>query len=130
MRALDTGVLLGLLEGSVKVRELLRRSRGAELATTEANLLELAVLCSRGPAKGRAARLAALDKLRQRLTVLPLDGRAYHAAAAGIRGGAELSWSTLGMLGALEAAGCEELLTDDPRYGRGGWSFRVKVLTI
>lgn len=131
MKALDTGVLLALLEGSTKARDLVRKLRGSELATTEANLLELTLLAGGPPAKSRGARLAALEKLRQRLTVLPIDARAIHAASSGWRPeGKGSAWSTVAMLGALEAAGCEELLTDDGRYVSGNWHFRTKVVHL
>ena len=34
------------------------------------------------------------------------------------------------MLGTLEAAGCDELLTDDPRVVVGDWSFKVRVVSV
>jgi predicted nucleic acid-binding protein len=131
MRALDTGILLGLLEGSARARELLRKLRGSELATTEANLLELAYLAAATPPRGRAARLNALEKLRQRLTVLPLDARAVRESTSGIiRQPERLAPTVAAMLGALEAAGCEELYTDDPRAIAGDWGFKVKVVAL
>jgi predicted nucleic acid-binding protein len=131
MKALDTGVLLALLEGSGGVREQLRKLRGAEVATTEANLLELAYLAAAGPAKGRAARLAALERLRQRLTVLPIDPRSTREASSRVvRAPEKLAPTTAAMLGALQSAGCEELLTDDPKAIVGEWGFRVRKLPV
>lgn len=131
MKALDTGLLLALLEGSAKARELVRRLRGVELATTEANLLELAYFASSGSQRGRSSRLAALERLRQRLTVLPLDARSIAGASVRIARHAERVSPTVGaMMGALSAAGCEELLTDDPRSVVGDWGVRVKVVHI
>jgi len=131
MRAVDTGILLALLEGSARARESLRRLRGTELATTEANLLELITIASAAPSKTRNARLETLERLRQRLTVLPVDSRATREVVR--RGGRaleRLSPHVIGMLGALEAAGCQELVTDDRDLAGGDWSFRVRVLTV
>ena len=131
MKALDTGLLLGLLEGSAKARELVRRLRGVELATTEANLLELAYFVPSASRRSRSAGLGALERLRQRLTVLPLDGRSISAASQRITGHAEKVAPTVAaMMGALSAAGCEELLTDDPRSIVGDWGIRVKIVPI
>ncbi|MGB6500080.1 MAG: PIN domain-containing protein [Thermoplasmata archaeon] len=126
MRALDTSVLLALLEGDPSLRQSLRHWRGEEVATTEANLLELAVLAANGPPKTRSHRLAALGRLRRRLTVLPIDSRAVEEAQRRLdRGAAYRSPLTLAMLAALETSGCEELLTDDPRQFEGKWRFKV-----
>jgi len=131
MKALDTGVLLALLEGSARARDQLRKLRGSELATTEANVLELAYLAAGAPPRARAARLASLERLRQRLTVLPIDARATREASARLAKLADrLPPNTTAMLGALEAAGCEELLTDDGKSVAGDWGFRVRVLPI
>ena len=131
MKALDTGVLLGLLEGSSRAREAVRKLRGSEVATTEANLLELAYLAAEAPPKARTARLAALEKLRQRLTVVPIDARASREAGLRVcRLGGKISPAVGLMLGALEAAGCEELLTDDPRSVVGDWAMKVRVVAV
>ena len=126
MKALDTSALLALLEGDPRLRTLLRRWRGEEIATTEANLLELTFLAANGAARGRTQRLAALGRLRRRLTVLPIDSRAGEEAGRRVeRGGPTPPPSVLGMLAALEASGCEELLTDEPRLLVGKWSFKI-----
>ncbi len=131
MKALDTGVLLALLEGSPKARELVRKLRGSELATTEANLLELGYLAERPGHRETSARLAALERLRQRLTILPVEGRAIHEATLRLaRGYRRLAPSVVAMLGVLEAAGCEELLTDDPRSIAGEWRFKVRTVAV
>jgi predicted nucleic acid-binding protein len=127
VKALDTSVLLGLLEGSPAVREQLRHLRGVELATTESNMLELACLAGRGARRPRAERLAALARLRRRITVLPVDQRATEEASRRVTGDAPgLSPLALAMLGALEASGCDELLTADPLPVPGKWRFRVR----
>lgn len=131
MKAVDTGVLLALLQGSTKARDAVRRLRGVELATTEANMLELTILAASAPQRDRKGRIEALERLRQRLTVLPLDPR---ATREGSRRGAGLARPVmphvLGMLGALEAAGCEELVTDDRGIAGDRWGFRVRVLPL
>ncbi len=131
MKAVDTGVLLALLEGSSKAREAVRKLRGAEIATTEANLLELTSIAARGSGKIRAHRLEVLERLRQRLTVLPVDARSSREVArTSAKQAGRLAPLVAAMLGTLEAAGCEELVTDDRALAGGGWSFRVRVLPI
>lgn len=127
MKGIDTSALLEILEGSKEARQELKRLRGTELASTEANLLELACLAARAPGRTRLARLAALPRLRRRLTVLPLDARAVDEAAR------HLAQDPTGMspllaasLGALEAAGCDELLTTNPSEIGGRWRFKVR----
>jgi hypothetical protein len=127
MKALDTPVLLGLLEGNASVREQLRRLRGMELATTEANLLELAYLAGRGTRRARVERLAALSRLRRRITVLPIDSRAIEAASRRVSlDEPSPAPQVLAMLGALEANGCDELLTAETFAPAGKWRFRVR----
>jgi len=126
MKALDTSVLLALLEGDRSARDLVRKLRDVEVATTEANFLELAYLAGRGSPRVRGHRREALGRLRRKLTVLPIDPRAVtEAENCVIRGNAPSSPLLAGMLGALEAAGCDELFTSDPQECRGRWRFRV-----
>lgn len=125
MKALDTSVLLALLEGDRSARDLLRKLRDVEVATTEVNFLELAYLAAHGPARVRGRRREALNRLRRKLTVLPIDPRATaEAENAVLRGEAPGSPLLGGMLGALEAAGCDELFTSDPHELRGRWRFQ------
>lgn len=127
MKALDTSVLLRLLEGDPPVRQLLRRLRGEEIATTEANMLELGVLAGAAPAKMRGDRRTALARLRRRITVLPLDSKGANEASARAEGGARnMPTHVLGMLGALEAHGCDELYTAEPGQILGKWRFKVR----
>jgi len=129
MKALDTPALLALLEGNPRIVTQLRKWREAEIATTEANLLELAVLAESGPVRVRGERFHALVRLRRRLTVLPIDDRATEEAARrAARLPRTMSPLVLGMLGALESSGCDELLTDDPAQFQGRWRFRVTKL--
>ncbi|HTT46133.1 MAG TPA: PIN domain-containing protein [Thermoplasmata archaeon] len=130
MKALDTSVLLALLEGDQSARELVRKLRDVEIVTTEANFLELAYVAARGSARIRGRRREALGRLRRKLTVLSIDPRAVAEAEGRVlRGDAPSSPLVSGMLGAFEAAGCDELFTSDPQDCRGRWRFRVTRFT-
>lgn len=129
MKALDTSALLALLEGDRSTRDLLRRLRGVEWATTEANLLELAYVAQGGPQRIRARRRELVDRLRRKLTVLPIDARAVGEAGRLIaKGHGDDPPLTLAMMAALEADGCDELFTLDPELARGRWKLRVTRL--
>jgi len=126
MKALDTAVLLALLEGDRSAKDLVRKLRGVEVATTEANLLELAFLAGHGPLRTRGRRREALDRLRRKLTVLPIDSRAvFESEPAILRGRPPSSPLIAGMLGALETAGCDELFTQNPADLTGRWRFKI-----
>jgi len=130
MKALDTSVLLALLEGDRSARDLVHKLRDVEVATTEANLLELAYLAGRGLPRVRARRREALGRLRRKLTVLPIDARSVaEAENCIVRGDAPVSPLVAAMLGSLEAAGCDELFTTDPQECRGRWRFQVTRFT-
>lgn len=130
MKALDTSVLLALLEGDRAARDLLRKLREVEVVATEVNFLELAYLASHGPPKARAQRREALGRLRRKLTVLPIDARAVAEGERSILKGDGPSLPLVAaMLGALEAAGCDELFTSDPQDCRGRWRFRITRFT-
>jgi hypothetical protein len=113
MKGLDTPLLVRLLRGDPSVRTLIRHLQGEEIATTEWNILELEVLARSDPTPGRERRRAAIDKLRRRLTVVPIDQRAVESVA-GLRHGTPESSSlaVTAMLGALESRGCTEWFTD------------------
>ncbi|MFI5417608.1 MAG: type II toxin-antitoxin system VapC family toxin [Candidatus Lutacidiplasmatales archaeon] len=112
MKALDTPVLLDLLTGHEHATKRVRSLESEELCTSEVNMFELESLARRGPPKGRDRRLATLERLRRKLTVLPVDGRAVAAAALLAERGSEgVSASTLLMLGTITASGCQELIT-------------------
>jgi predicted nucleic acid-binding protein len=131
MKALDTSVLVALLEGQPGIRPLLSQLKGVELATTEANLLELAQLAALGPERQRKARRDAISRLRRRMTVLPIDGRAVDVASAHLAKKADVaSPAILAMMGALEVAGCEQLLTLDPPSEFGRWRVRVSQVAL
>ena len=130
MKALDTGVLLALLEGSAKARDVVRKLRGVELATTEVNLVELGYLAG-GSRRVTATRLNALEKLRHRLTVLPIDSRGAREAIAIVSAARRpLAPSVAVMVGALRAAGCEELITDDAGSLPTEAGLRVRTVSL
>lgn len=126
MKALDTGVLREILEAGPGSKELLRRLRGVEVATTERSILELSALARRSPAKLRAARRASVDRLRRKLTVLTIDARAVAEAARHATGStsSEGLWR-LAEWGALEANGCDELISFGKGSLPGKWRFKV-----
>ena len=129
MKAVDTSVLLALLEGDGALREFLKRQRGIEIATTEANLLELSYVAAHGEGRGRAARREVLDRLRRKITVLPIDARAVeHAARRLGKEGSRLSPLVLAMLSTLEVGGCEELFTREVPAQLGKWKFKITRL--
>ncbi len=130
MKALDTPILLGILEGEPSCRALLKRLRGIEVATTEANLLELGYIAAQGSPRSQAARRASLERLRRKLTVLPIDSRAVELATAHVaRSGTRPPPLVTAMLGALEAAGCDELFTRERPETLGKWRLRVSNAT-
>jgi predicted nucleic acid-binding protein len=112
MKGLDTPVLLALLEGTPKARALVRALAGEELATTEVNLFEIELLARRDRSPGKERRVQALERLRRKLTVLPIDEettrRAAVLAASAPRAAPEGTWLCLG---AAEAHGCSEWIT-------------------
>jgi predicted nucleic acid-binding protein len=132
MKGLDTSVLLTLLHGGKGSRELIRRLRGVEVATTELALLELGAVVARSPPKGRVHRREAIERLRRSLVVLPFDGRSADRLARRITREelAAVPPLLLGSLAILEANGCDEFVTLDPISVRGKWQFRVSKFTV
>lgn len=131
MKALDTPVLMELLRGRPSARSILRSLHGEELATTEVNLFELEAIVAAGPPRGREHRRAALERLRRKLTVLPLDGRASAAAAALSAGRLDAARpSEWLMLGTALAYGCSEWITTGPsRLPKGLGKLALKVVS-
>lgn len=131
MKALDTPVLLSMLHGAPAARSLLKSLAGEELATTEANLLELSTLAARSPGGSRAQRIRGVERLRRRLTVLPIDagaGAEISGRLSGDRSPGPLVWA---MYGALQAHGCSELITDTKgSLPSGHWRFKVRRIRI
>lgn len=132
MKGLDTPILLGILDGSPSVRTVLRGLSGEELATTELNMVELALIASHGGPRGRRERLQALERLRRRLTVLPIDRRATELLAQKAvegKSAAEMHLNTI--MATFEAAGCSHVLTDHRPPGSGaGWKLKVTSVVI
>lgn len=130
MKGLDTPVLLALLEGSPRARTLVRSVGLEEIATTEVNLFELELLHRREKGPGRERRTQALERLRRKLTVLPIDeesGRRAAVLAASARQPApEGTWLSLG---AAEAHGCSEWITTDAGRPPAS-STRLKISTL
>jgi predicted nucleic acid-binding protein len=130
MKGLDTPVLLALLEGAPKARALIRALGGEELATTEVNLFEIELLGRRDRSPGKERRTQALERLRRRLTVLPIDeesSRKAAAIAASARQAApEGTWLSLA---AAEAHGCSEWITVASAAPPTS-AARIKVTTI
>ena len=113
MKGLDTPILLGILRGEPRVMSMLRKWEGEELSTTSVNLFELEALARSNHAPGKERRLAAIERLRRKLTVLPVDERAARLSAQAVsRAGAGESTSVNWLiLGALLGAGCGEWVT-------------------
>ncbi len=126
MKGLDTSVLLGLLEGDRPSRALIDRLRGVEVATTEANLLELSLIAGHGPARLQRSRREVLERLRRKITVLPVDARSVELAARRLdRASAPVPPLVLAMLGALESNGCDELFVREPIRAGARWKLKV-----
>lgn len=127
MIGVDTPVLLALLEGKPEASRLLEDDSGEEFCTTEINLLELEVAARAAGARGRAGHIAALDRLRRKITVFPFDERAARATAA-LAGAQRVgtSASPWMILGTLAANGATEVLTT-PRSGLHGLASPVKL---
>ena len=130
MKGLDTPVLLGLLHCSRPTAELLRTLEGEELVTTELNLAELTTIVGRGGPRRRKEHLPALERLRRRLTVLPVDRKAIELLglrAPQIRTAAELHTGLL--MATFEAAGCAQVLTASGSR-LGGTPWKVKIANV
>lgn len=130
MKGLDTPVLLALLEGTGKTRALVRALAGEELATTEVNLFEVDLIARREKGPGRERRTRALERLRRKLTVLPVDEegsrRAATIAATARSAAPEGTWLCLGV---AEAHGCSEWITTREGAPPSSGS-KLKVTTI
>ena len=126
MKGLDTGALLAFLTGREEARAVLDGEDPRELAVSEVTLFELEVLARSRPTL-RRRRQAALERLRSRLTVLPIDARASRRAAeivSGAKGGLDLLDAL--SIGALEVNGASAMLSSDPKRFAGA-GLRVPV---
>jgi len=131
MKALDTSALIALIAGERAARQLLRRLRGSELVTTELNLLELS-WCSHSMGESRRKeRTVAIEALRRKLTVLPIEGSAVREATSALKALRKRAGTPLAcaVMGALQASGCDEIFTDDPDSLAGKWRLKVTKLT-
>ncbi len=114
MKAVDTPLLLALLEGRPEAEGLLEGLSGEEICTSEVNLFELEAIARASPAAGRRRRLTALERLRHKVTVLPIDERSCRAAATlASTNRLALPGATWLVLGAFEANGASEVLTTE-----------------
>lgn len=130
MKGLDTPILLRILRGEEKARGLIRQLGGEELVTTEWNFLELEAALRADSRPGRERRRAALEKLRRRLTVLPID-EASHRASLQVHGIPKNSGDLieLALLSTLIAKGCETMYSGRPGlHGRLRSSVRVQFV--
>jgi predicted nucleic acid-binding protein len=128
VKGVDTPLLL--LEGRPEAGVLTDGDGGEEVCTTEVNLFELETLARGGPRQGRGRRLAAIERLRRKLTVLPMDERAAREASALAAGGGRgLPTPSLLVLGTLIAAGASEVLTTDASALQGA-SIPVRVTVV
>lgn len=126
MKGLDTSVLLGLLEGDGPSRALIGRLRGVEVATTEANLLELALIAGHGPSRLQRVRREVLQRLRRKLTVLPIDSRSIELVTRRLGASTEAAPPlVLAMLGAFESSGCDELFVREPISVTSRWKLKM-----
>jgi predicted nucleic acid-binding protein len=125
VKCLDTPLLEALLRGRPpsKAWEGVLRG-GGEVATTEVNMVELALRAREGPRSQVPRRLEALEKVRGALTVLPLDAEASRRAVGLLlhskRGGSTRTGGDPTVEPALVAAIClvrgvSELYTDRRR---------------
>ncbi|MCI4347251.1 MAG: type II toxin-antitoxin system VapC family toxin [Thermoplasmata archaeon] len=132
MKALDTGILLAFLRGSPGARAIVRSLAGEEIATTEVNLYELEAIARQDKAPGRERRLAALDRLRRKLTVLPVDEGAVRSGLHHLRGHSAHGAAPLVdmILGALEANGCSEWITTAPAPRRRQSKLKWRVVDL
>jgi predicted nucleic acid-binding protein len=132
VKALDTTVLLSFLRGSPSARAIIRSLSGEEIATTEVNLYELEAIARQDSGPGRERRLAALDRLRRKLTVLPVDESAVRAGLHHLRGHSGRGALPLVdlILGTLEANGCSEWITTRPLPRRRDSKLKWRVVDI
>lgn len=118
MRCLDTPLLEDLLLGKKRVMTWLPSLEvGAEVATTEVNLYELALSARGARPPGQARRrLSSLEEVRKALTILPLDPEATRRSweLVGRSGTIPQGFAAL-VLGICEAHGVDELYTSRSR---------------
>ncbi len=131
MKSVDASFLRGLLEGDPRILGFVSTLRGERLVTTEIEYAALLKMAEAGPKLRRKARREAVRRLRERMTVIPVDDRASRvlevALTDGALGGSPLS--NLHSLCALEASGCDVVYSlGNPRVGRG-WRLKPVCLS-
>ena len=112
MKALDTLPLLDLLRGGPRAERFVRTLGAEEIATTELNLWELTGLALADDAPGRERRLRALERLRRRLIVLPIDAAAVAAATRLASSSGRAGGTDELIAGCLQAHGATSWVTD------------------
>jgi predicted nucleic acid-binding protein len=128
MKAIDTPILVDLLCGVPEARALVGSWRDQEVATTELNLFELQLLAETGPRKSLGRRMGALERLRRRLTVLPVDVHAFAVSrSVGSATGRSFAPMTRLILSVLLANGCSEWHTTRAVASRGAYG-RLKIV--
>lgn len=114
MKALDTPALLAILERRREAAWVLDEVAGGEVCTTEVNLFELEAAVLGERRSERARRLAALERLRKRISVLPVDDKAARTAARIIAEGKGATTTVAALvLGCVSSGGATELLTTE-----------------
>lgn len=130
MKALDTPALLAILEGRREARWILDELEGEEVCTTEINLFELQASVLADKRSERTRRMLALDRLRRRISIFPLDEKSTRAAAHlwAERKAVSVPLGAL-ILGTLEAYGATELLTTEAgRFQMAGSPVPIRLL--
>jgi predicted nucleic acid-binding protein len=130
MKALDASVLVALLRGRPEAKALLRSLHGEELCAPQLVLVELEALARLDASPGLERRLAAVEKLRRRLTVLPIEEKGAQIAAK-ILGAHPRNASLSAALtaGALEAQHVGEWITT-PEFAPDRKVGRVRTRVI
>lgn len=126
MKALDTPVLLAFLRGRPSARKAIQAWSEDELATTELTLFDLEVAARTDPSPGKEHRLAALERLRRKVTVLPVDARASRWAAEA-RARYRMKPLTALALGVLETNGVTDWLVGPPKVSVARPHIRVRL---
>ncbi|MHB1434627.1 MAG: PIN domain-containing protein [Thermoplasmata archaeon] len=130
MKAVDFSFLKGLLEGDPRVLRCLSTLRGERLVTTEIEYAALLKQAEAGAKSQRKARREAVRRLRERVTVVPIDDRASRVLEGALTddGMSGSSLSTLHSLCALEALGCDVVYSIARLRVARGW--RLKPVNL
>jgi predicted nucleic acid-binding protein len=131
MKAVDASFLRGLLEGDPRILRFLSTLRGERLATTEIEYGALVKLAETGPKSRQKLRREVVRRLRERITVIPIDDRASRVLEQALAQGAAQggSLANLHSLCALEAAGCEVVYSLSNLHVGRGWKLKPVCLS-